>query len=292
MENRGLEGARARVYRRGEDRDHSRVERPKRPPKERERKKFEELVEKDDEKKTGKEAKANAAISEREAKQDKSKSIFDLSADNAQEDSKSLEVADLTDSVSENNPLNLLAGSDSAKVASAQKLGEEADLADKQDEGGKWAAAQQMISGDNTQIAQGATIRGSNMQELIKQLTEQLAVLKQNGRTDTIMTLKHPPLFAGAELKITEFSSAKGEFNLTFHNLSPEAKALIDSQANQNALRHGLEGKGFALHIVTSTSEPAPIATAEADRGREEGDEQSGQQQREQEEREQERDSR
>lgn len=89
---------------------------------------------------------------------------------------------------------------------------------------------------------------------LIKLADEMISRLDQitaPDRTDTTITLKHPPLFNGAELVITEFKSSQKEFNVTFTGLSPDARMLIEVQQNQEALRTALLEKGYTLQMVT-----------------------------------------
>jgi hypothetical protein len=94
------------------------------------------------------------------------------------------------------------------------------------------------------------------LKDLVDQLVKQLTIVSDpnSGKTDTTLTLKHPPLFAGANVTVTAFKSAKGEFNITFENLNPQAKVLIDLAENQNALRNSLEQKGYMVHIVIATT--------------------------------------
>jgi len=99
--------------------------------------------------------------------------------------------------------------------------------------------------------------RTQEMKDLVEQVAKTLTIVKAKGQTETIMTLKHPPLFEGAQLKMTAYESAKGEFNLTFTNLTQEAKNLLD--AHQNGLHQTLDSRGFIVHIVvTSTVDEGP----------------------------------
>lgn len=91
------------------------------------------------------------------------------------------------------------------------------------------------------------------LKELVAQLVEKMTTLKAEGKTDTIITLKHPPLFEGVQVKLSSFETAKGEFNIAFSNLTAQAKNMID--LNLNTLRLGLEQKGHILHIVTTSTQ-------------------------------------
>lgn len=144
----------------------------------------------------------------------------------------------------------------------------------------------------NTQPTQDITLKtekavlpAANVQAIIDQLVEKVTEMKGHGRTDTTVTLKHPPMFAGADLVVTAFDSAKGEFNITFQNLTQAAKELLDMRANQQSMLLALEQKGYAVHIVTTTTlveNRLPIATsAEQERQRNPDQQRQQQQQRE-----------
>ena len=100
-----------------------------------------------------------------------------------------------------------------------------------------------------------------NIQEIINQLVSKVEELKQDGRTETTITLKQPPMFAGTNIVVTAFDSAKGEFNISFENLTQAAKAVLDAKVNRDSLIQDLGERGYAIHIVTTTTlvEHAPI---------------------------------
>lgn len=116
-----------------------------------------------------------------------------------------------------------------------------------------------------------ATLPVSNIQDIINQLVDKVAEMKDQGRTDTVVTLKQPPTLAGANLVVTAFDSAKGEFNISFENLTQAAKNLLDQRANQQSLKLALEEKGYAVHIITTTTlvENRPIETSSMQQDRE-----------------------
>jgi len=93
---------------------------------------------------------------------------------------------------------------------------------------------------------------------LVEKLVSNLVVLTQTGRTDMHITLQHPPVFSGATLVITEFTSAKNEFNLSFYGLSPEARSLVAGVQQQETLRTSLIERGYTLHMITIESKDAP----------------------------------
>lgn len=131
-----------------------------------------------------------------------------------------------------------------------------------------------------------AVIPVSNIQEIINQMVAKVTEMKNAGTTETVVTLKHPPIFEGATIVVTGFDSAKNEFNITIENLTQAAKQLLDQQGNKDSLLHSLEQKGYAVHILTTTTvaENRPVASLPQDEqtGRQRGDEreQKEQQQR------------
>ena len=92
--------------------------------------------------------------------------------------------------------------------------------------------------------------RSADIQEIISQMVDELSTLTTNDSTETMLTLTKPPAFKGAQIVISEFKSAKGEFNVSFNNLGKDALALIGQRINGDALRQGLDQKGFTLHII------------------------------------------
>lgn len=132
-------------------------------------------------------------------------------------------------------------------------------------------------------VSEKAALPAINIQDIIDQLVEKVIHMETGDRTDTVITLKRPPILAGADLVVTGFDSAKGEFNITFQKLTQAAKTLLDMHSNQQSLLLALEQKGYAVHIVTTTTlAEINIPTADAspqDRNqKEEGQGQSKQQ--------------
>lgn len=95
----------------------------------------------------------------------------------------------------------------------------------------------------------------AHLQAIVDQIVDKLYTVQAAGQTNTIIVLKHPPIFEGANVVVTSFNSATKEFNLSFENLRPDAKLLLDN--NVNALKQALEDKGFAnaVHQITTTTE-------------------------------------
>lgn len=103
-------------------------------------------------------------------------------------------------------------------------------------------------------VDQGMASQKVTLQQLIDAVAKAITTAESKGTTDTVVTLKHPPLFAGSNIVLTSYESAKGEFNIRFENLTQQAKAFMDMQQNQDALLSNLQQKGYAVHIVVATT--------------------------------------
>lgn len=93
-----------------------------------------------------------------------------------------------------------------------------------------------------------------SIQELINLMVKEAQSMEADGKTDTTITLKHPPIFEGAQLVVTSFNSARGEFNISFENLTQAAQQLVNAEHNKASLLNALEQKGYHVHIVTAST--------------------------------------
>ena len=80
---------------------------------------------------------------------------------------------------------------------------------------------------------------------------------------------------------MSAFDSAKGEFNISFENLTQAAQNLINLQANRDSLLHALEQKGYNVHILVATtlSENRPVVEEPKQGGQYTGQERNAQDQ-------------
>lgn len=113
-------------------------------------------------------------------------------------------------------------------------------------------------------VDEAKAIPKTDIAALVRQMVDKLNTMTTKSETVTTLTLRFPPLFDGAVLKISEFSSAKGEFNISFEGLNPMAKRLTDLEASQVALRQSLEERGFVLHIIRTNTEIEPPTEAQS----------------------------
>jgi len=94
----------------------------------------------------------------------------------------------------------------------------------------------------------------TDFMKLAEQISDGIATIIREAETTITISVKYPPLFEGASLTITEQSIAKKEFNVTFFNLSPEARKLIEMTENQHQIRQALIDRGYTLHMITIES--------------------------------------
>lgn len=122
----------------------------------------------------------------------------------------------------------------------------------------------------------------TQLQKVIEQIIEKLYIMKAENQTDTVITLKNMPLLEGAKVTISSFSSAKGEFNIAFENLTQAAQNLID--INRDSLKYVLEHKGYTVHMITTTTyeetKPVYTETAEERSSHKRGEEEEGREKR------------
>ncbi len=103
-------------------------------------------------------------------------------------------------------------------------------------------------------------------QQIVDAIVKAITTVETQGKTDTVVTLKQPPIFAGSNIVLTSYESAKGEFNIRFENLTQQAKSFMDMQQNQDSLRFALQQKGYAVHILVATTQvetPQIVANAQ-----------------------------
>lgn len=104
------------------------------------------------------------------------------------------------------------------------------------------------------------------MDELFLSLVDNIQELRQSGKVELTVELKNVPHFEGVTLVITEFSSARGEYNLAFYDLSSKAQQMMVNPLQQDQLRGAMEQRGYAVHIIIATTES--IRTEECFTGR------------------------
>ena len=93
------------------------------------------------------------------------------------------------------------------------------------------------------------------LRDLAAELIKEIQTLRSGEKTDTIVTLRFPPLFEGATVTLSTLDSAKRQLDLLFANLSDQAKLLLDNKLANDSLILALERKGFQVHTITTTTQ-------------------------------------
>lgn len=127
------------------------------------------------------------------------------------------------------------------------------------------------LAGTGQMLANVAEVRDTIVQKtspispIIQDIIDQITTVTTKDQSDTVITLKYPPQFAGVNVVVTSYAGAKGEINIRFENLTQAGKTILDMQQNQNSLRLGLQERGYMVHILTTTTliETPPIVYQE-----------------------------
>lgn len=130
------------------------------------------------------------------------------------------------------------------------------------------------------------TISSATVREIATQIVDRIQVMRKDNETQTIITLRHPPILEGATITLTASDHAKREFNIAFANLSPDAKLLLDRKFKEDSLTETLERKGITVHMLTTSTQSENIITADAGQAsRDRQDQQQQQQERDEQQR-------
>jgi hypothetical protein len=130
------------------------------------------------------------------------------------------------------------------------------------------------------------TARSATIKDLANQIIDRIQIMRRDNETSTMITLRHPPILQGATITLTTSDHAKKEFNISFANLTPDAKLFLDRKLNEDSLTQTLERKGIIVHMVSTTTQPENLlnidAAGQAFRDRQEQQQQQQQQRRQQ----------
>lgn len=121
--------------------------------------------------------------------------------------------------------------------------------------------------------------KSTTIKEIVAQIVERVQIMKRDDLTSTIITLKSPPELAGSTITLTATEHAKREFNITFANLSPDGKMLLDRKLKEDSLTETLDRKGIIVHHIITTTQPERVLSAEQGQGAQEQRDREGQQQ-------------
>lgn len=130
--------------------------------------------------------------------------------------------------------------------------------------------------------AGGEASRSATIRDLAAQIVDRIQVMRKDDQTSTIITLRHPPILSGATITLTASDHAKREFNISFANLSPDAKVFLDRKLKEDSLTETLDRKGIVVHNLTTTTEPEKVITADAGQASKDRQDQQQEQQQQQ----------
>lgn len=106
------------------------------------------------------------------------------------------------------------------------------------------------LNASSTSIESKPPLVSTPIQEIIDQIAKEVYILKDSGRTETVISLKGN--FEGSNLIITENASAPGEINVTIDNLTAINQYLLEK--NKHTLVEELANKNIVVHIFTATT--------------------------------------
>jgi hypothetical protein len=102
----------------------------------------------------------------------------------------------------------------------------------------------------------------SSIRDLAARIIEKIQTMRSEGKTDTIVTLRNPPMLEGSTMTLTALDGAKREFNISFTNLSDAGKMFLDRKLTEDNLTQILDRKGIVVHTLTTTTlVEIPIST-------------------------------
>lgn len=117
------------------------------------------------------------------------------------------------------------------------------------------------FNNEKPQIEEEAAPRAT-MRELAARIIEKIQTMRTEGKTDTIVTLRSPPMLEGATVTLSALDGAKREFSISFANLSDTAKLFLDRRLADDNLVQILERKGIIVNSMRTTTLPElPLAT-------------------------------
>ncbi|KIC71102.1 hypothetical protein DB44_ER00310 [Candidatus Protochlamydia amoebophila] len=103
----------------------------------------------------------------------------------------------------------------------------------------------------------------SSIKDIVAQIVEKMQIIKTGEKTDTVVTLRYPPIFEGATVTLTNFEGAAREFNVAFANLTDEAKRFLDRKIVEDSLVENLARQDIIVNVLTTTT--LPEANADTD---------------------------
>lgn len=94
----------------------------------------------------------------------------------------------------------------------------------------------------------------STVKDIVEQIVANMQTVQTEGKTDTIITLRYPPILEGATVTLTAFEGVKREFNLSFANLTDNAKRFLDRKITEDSLIESLARQDIIINTLTTTT--------------------------------------
>lgn len=94
----------------------------------------------------------------------------------------------------------------------------------------------------------------STVKDIVEQIVANMQTVQTEGKTDTIVTLRYPPILEGATVTLTAFEGTKREFNLSFANLTDDAKRFLDRKIAEDSLVESLARQDIIINTLTTTT--------------------------------------
>lgn len=116
-----------------------------------------------------------------------------------------------------------------------------------------------LLAENNHSVAKEIPPRGIVIRELINRVVEAIQVIKKEGLTETVVTLRHPPILEGTKLTLTTSDAMRNEFNIAFSSPNVQAQMFLDHKLTKDPLAQALENRGFVIHTITTETVTASI---------------------------------
>lgn len=142
----------------------------------------------------------------------------------------------------------------------------------------KGLLAEAQVMGIRAQSSEAVEPPLRPLQEMVDLILSKVYTLRQEGLTETVLVLKQPPVMEGAQIVLSAFDSARGEFNIAIHNLTQMAERFLTEHNARLGLKQALEEHGYAVHILlfTSSAYEQPLTAQESSRSERDKKEEQG----------------
>lgn len=129
-----------------------------------------------------------------------------------------------------------------------------------------------------TEQAEAKPVSREEMARMIEELANEIKVKISNGQTDIKVTLSSPKFLEGASVTIITYGHAKGEANIVFSGLSPDAKKILDDRLVKDSLTANLKDRtDIVVHnVITTTQAEPPVFTQTERQKREDSGQERG----------------